>query len=76
LTSLLSNLVRNAIKYMHRAEVRRVVIRIAVDGDRARFEVEDTGPGLAPEARDGIFEPYVRADRTGQPGLGLGLATV
>ena len=76
LTSLLSNLVRNAIKYMNRAEVRRVVIRIAVDGGRARFEVEDTGPGLAPEARDGIFEPYVRADRTGQPGLGLGLATV
>ena len=76
LTSLVSNLVRNAIKYMNTADVRRVVLRLVPEGGRLRVEVEDTGPGLPPDAEGCIFEPYVRADRTGQPGLGLGLATV
>jgi signal transduction histidine kinase len=76
LTSLLSNLVGNAIKYMDHTGVRRVIVRVVANAGRARVEVEDTGPGLPPDALQGIFEPYVRADRTGQPGLGLGLAIV
>jgi signal transduction histidine kinase len=76
LASLVSNLVRNAIKYMADASVRRVVVRIVPAIGGARVEVEDTGPGLPPGAQEYIFEPYVRADRSGQPGLGLGLATV
>ena len=76
LTSLLSNLVHNGIKYLGGARERRVVVRAVRVGDRARVEVEDTGPGLPPGAEDDVFEPYVRADRSGQPGLGLGLATV
>ena len=34
----------------------------------------DTGPGVAPEDRERIFEPYVRADDGSSGGLGLGLA--
>jgi signal transduction histidine kinase len=77
LTSLVSNLVRNAIKYMGSARERRVVVRVAPGSAKAaHLEVIDTGPGLPEGAAERVFEPYVRADRSGQPGLGLGLATV
>jgi signal transduction histidine kinase len=74
---IVSNLVRNAIKYMgETGGVRRVTIRMR---DRERwlhFEVEDTGPGLPRGTEDRVFEPFVRfaGSRTG--GIGLGLATV
>ena len=76
LGSLLSNLVRNAIKYMGQAVVRRVVVRWQVHRDTVRVEVSDTGPGLPADAETSVFDPYVRFDRTGQSGIGLGLATV
>lgn len=76
LTSVLSNLMRNAQKYMSDSAVRRMLVRAIEQGPLVRVEVEDTGPGVAPEIREAIFEPYVRADGATQPGLGLGLATV
>ena len=76
LASLLSNLLRNAIKHMGQSQRRRVDLRIAPRHDRVRFEVEDTGPGLAPELIPTAFDPYVRGRGTAEPGLGLGLATV
>jgi signal transduction histidine kinase len=44
-------------------------------GDRWRIEVEDTGPGIAPEHQRKIFQPYVQL-AYGTAGIGLGLATV
>jgi signal transduction histidine kinase len=76
LQSLLSNLVRNAIKYMGEVSERRVVVRWHATGNRVRVEVADTGPGLPSGTESAVFEPYVRADRTGKAGIGLGLATV
>jgi signal transduction histidine kinase len=76
LASVLENLVRNAVKYMGDAPLRRVVVRAATRGEVVRFEVEDTGPGIAPDVLPGIFQPYVRGRTYGQPGIGLGLATV
>jgi signal transduction histidine kinase len=75
LTSLVSNLVRNAIKYMGASEVRRILLRATDSGDRWRISVQDTGPGVPSEKKSILFEPYVRADSK-QPGIGLGLATV
>ena len=43
------------------------------------FEVEDHGPGINPQVRDKIFEPFVRGaafDAGGATGSGLGLAVV
>jgi signal transduction histidine kinase len=76
LTSVLSNLVQNAIKYIGEGDARRVSIR-AVDGpDRVLVEVNDTGPGVCPADRDHLFEPYARGRDAKAPGIGLGLATV
>jgi signal transduction histidine kinase len=76
LTSMLSNLVQNAIRHASKAEPRRLVEVRAVDaGAEVRVEVADTGPGVRPEDAEAIFEPRVtRTD--GGSGLGLGLATV
>jgi signal transduction histidine kinase len=76
LSSLIENLVRNAVKYMDDAPVRRIVLRVTVRGERLRFEVEDTGPGFAPDILPHVFQPYVRGRVDGTPGIGLGLATV
>jgi signal transduction histidine kinase len=76
LGSLLSNLVRNAVKYIGDAAVRQVVVRWRARGQAVRVEVADTGPGLPPGGESAVFEPYVRLDQTGQGGIGLGLATV
>lgn len=75
LTSLISNLVGNAIKYMGDAPVRRIEVRVVDAGDRWRIEVEDTGPGISPEHQERIFQPYVQLGRDAS-GIGLGLATV
>ncbi|MFO0738138.1 MAG: HAMP domain-containing sensor histidine kinase [Labilithrix sp.] len=76
LTSLVANLARNALKYLGDARERRIEIRALEHGARVRVEVEDTGPGLPPELAPRVFDPYVRAGNTNQPGFGLGLATV
>lgn len=76
LTSILGNLLRNAVLYMGDSPLRRVAVRVRRQGDMARFEVEDTGPGIPPGFEDVIFEPYARGPAPSQPGLGLGLATV
>jgi signal transduction histidine kinase len=75
LSSILSNLIRNAIEHAGMEEHRVDVRAIEAGPSEVRFEVEDTGPGVPLEDRQRIFEPYVRA-RDPAEGLGLGLATV
>ena len=48
LTSLLSNLLRNAIKHMGQSPRRHVDVRVSPRHDRIRFEVQDTVPGFRP----------------------------
>jgi signal transduction histidine kinase len=76
LMSVLSNLVRNATKYMSDSAVKEITLRVRERESFVRVEVEDTGPGVPLGLEQRIFEPYVRAEGVTQPGLGLGLATV
>lgn len=75
LTSIVVNLVQNALKYMGDARERRVTVAVYEVARSWRIEVEDTGPGIPEDELRHIFEPYVQLARAGN-GIGLGLATV
>jgi two-component system, OmpR family, phosphate regulon sensor histidine kinase PhoR len=78
LLSAFSNLVDNAAKYTPAAGSIRIRWRLEEDG-HARFEVQDTGPGIAPEHLPRLTERFYRVD-SGRSralgGAGLGLAIV
>jgi signal transduction histidine kinase len=75
LISIVMNLVSNAMKFMGDAPLRRITIRAREVGPDAEIAVSDTGPGIAPEIRDKVFELRFRGGSQ-VPGFGLGLATV
>lgn len=68
---LLANLLRNALQAV--AEGGRVVVRLADDEGDALIEVRDDGPGVPPEIRDVLFEPFVTT-RPGGTGIGLAIS--
>jgi signal transduction histidine kinase len=75
LHQVVANLVSNAVR--HSPEGGRVLVSIAGDDGRARFEVADQGPGIAPDEAERVFERFYRSDhaRTAtEGGSGLGLA--
>jgi signal transduction histidine kinase len=76
LTSIVCNLLDNAIKYMGTCRVRRIVVRAKQRGSLVRTEVRDTGPGVPRELASTIFEPHLRGPESDLPRIGLGLATV
>ena len=76
LTSILQNLVRNAIRYMGEPQTRRVSVRAKLLNGRLRLEVEDSGPGIPADLHTTIFEPFARGPHQTDEGVGLGLATV
>ena len=76
LSSLVSNLVRNGVKYVGEGPGKTVCVRARRQGAFMRIEVEDNGPGLPAAMEAAVFEPYVRGPDNHQPGIGLGLATV
>jgi signal transduction histidine kinase len=68
---ILDNLLLNAVR--HTPAGGCVTISATVQSNGLRFTVADTGPGVSPELRAHLFEPFVtgRADGTG---LGLAIA--
>ncbi len=73
LRQILINVLGNAVKF---TQAGRVVFRLRYAREMAVFEIEDTGPGIAPEELAHIFEPFARGGETtsgATPGTGLGL---
>jgi two-component system OmpR family sensor kinase len=71
---VIANLADNACKFTPAGGT--VTVRVRADGERARVEVCDSGPGVAEADRERIFERFYRGEaaRAGSEGFGLGLA--
>jgi len=81
LRQVLVNLVSNAVKFTNTGEVVLSADAVRVDADQAvvRFEVRDTGIGIAREDQARMFEAFSQADSSTTRrfgGTGLGLAIV
>lgn len=71
---VLLNLISNAIKYTGKGRVEVVATANgAPDAEWAEIVVRDNGPGMTVDEQQLAFEEFWRG-RTGQPGVGLGLA--
>jgi two-component system phosphate regulon sensor histidine kinase PhoR len=74
LSSIISNLVRNAVKFTKSGG--RVLVGCRRIGSSIRIEVHDTGIGIAPRHLENIFEAFHRLEPARSNGLGLGLFVV
>ena len=81
LGQILLNLLSNAIKFTDKGgiKMRASLLARGTRGEQLRFSVEDTGIGIAEDAREHIFEAFTQGDnsttrRFGGTGLGLGIA--
>jgi signal transduction histidine kinase/CheY-like chemotaxis protein/purine-cytosine permease-like protein len=73
LRQILINVLGNAVKFTVQG---RVVFRLSWAREMARFEIEDSGPGMLPDELERVFEPFMRGSAAGANaggGTGLGL---
>ena len=78
LSQIFMNLISNALKYNNK-DRRLVEINFKEDENFYFFEVKDNGNGIPKESYDKIFDLFTTLDeddRDGNPGSGIGLATV
>ena len=76
LRQMITNLIDNAIKFTGHGGV---TVRVKNDSSGAVIEVQDTGPGIDPDALPLVFDRFYRADKARSrdvAGTGLGLAIV
>ncbi|GIV00563.1 MAG: hypothetical protein KatS3mg014_2178 [Actinomycetota bacterium] len=73
---ILENLLANAVR--HTPPESRIWIRVLPGEEDLVIAVEDEGPGVPPEARERIFEPFRQGPTAPEhsPGVGIGLALV
>ena len=80
LTQICINLLSNAVKFTDKGDVSCTVTSLKEDEKRCslRFEIADTGMGIATERLNSIFEPFTQADtkisrKYGGTGIGLSI---
>jgi signal transduction histidine kinase len=71
LRRVLQNFLANALRYTRSG---RVLLGVRRCGPDLRIEVHDSGPGIAADQREIIFEEFRRGEQAPGLGLGLGLA--
>jgi two-component system, OmpR family, sensor kinase len=76
LGQILRNLLRNALQQLIQAATPQPALRLRLEAREAEawIEVEDNGPGIAPELLPRLFERYQRPHAPSGEGSGLGLA--
>lgn len=66
------NLIRNSVEAMQAVPRRELtVVTASEDGEAVVVKVSDTGPGLAPEVAERLFQPFTT---TKEQGMGIGLS--
>jgi signal transduction histidine kinase len=71
------NLVDNACKYAVPASNKSLELAVVIRGQNLELSVRDFGPGLSPNARRRLFQPFSKTSEEAAisaPGVGLGLA--
>ncbi len=71
---ILRNLLINAVRYTPPGGT--IELQCSQDGGRLNVRINDSGPGIAPEDRERVFEPGYRGANVSTAGSGLGLAVV
>jgi signal transduction histidine kinase len=71
LSRVFSNLVHNATDRM--PEGGTIYLRFSCDEKEIVTEIEDTGPGIAPETADNLFEAFTASGKAHSGGLGLSI---
>ena len=74
LYTLIKNLADNALRYSLRGS--RIDLDLETRTDAAILIVEDNGPGIAPDERARVLDPFYRQLGSDEEGTGLGLAIV
>ena len=65
------NLVRNSVDALSGLDCGTITVATLPGGDMVEVAVSDNGPGLAPDVRERVFEPFVS---TKPDGIGIGLS--
>jgi len=71
LSRVFFNLIGNATDIMLNGG--KIFLRFSTDGHELTTEIEDTGPGIAPEIADRLFQPFATHGKTKGTGLGLSI---
>ena len=73
---IVENLLANAIR--HTPDGTPIWVRVRRIPEGAQIDVEDAGPGVPPEMREAVFEPFRQGENRNphSPGFGIGLSLV
>lgn len=73
LQQVLVNILSNAIDALEECEIRTIAVSARQQGGTAVLTIADSGPGVAPQLVERIFDPFFSTKGVGK-GLGLGLS--
>jgi signal transduction histidine kinase len=73
---ILSNLIENALKYLHPGRPGEIRVSAEMRGSRVLIHIADNGRGIDPRDHERIFDLFRRSGMQDQPGEGIGLAHV